>query len=86
MKVALYLEDNEDGIPVMTEEVEGYDPDRKSMSYSVFVLLKMALFILNSEHRPQLVDLIATLYRGLRADVIAESTLTGNVEGNKTCH
>jgi len=86
MKVSLILEDNEEGRPVFSEVVEGEDPDQTSMSYSISIILKMVMQLLNTESRKQLVSFIATLYRAHRDGTLDTTEVSYGDDGKPVCH
>ena len=83
MKIDMTLADTEEGPVQYNESVEGHDPDQKSMAYSIFVLLKMIMELLNTPHRPQLVDFIGTLHRAHKS---GELQSAGTDMANKCIH
>lgn len=83
MKCVIELEDNEDGRPVYTEQIVG-PQDESSMAYSVFVVLKMVMFLINSRHRNDIVNHISKTYRAMKAEHDLMSGAT--VPGDHTCH
>lgn len=82
MRVVMVLEDNEEGRPVYTEDVSGDDPEQTSMSYSILVILKMVMYLINSEYRVELVRHIHAMYRAMREGRV----VIDQPSGDSKCH
>jgi len=86
MKVTMILEDDEGGRPVFSELVEGEDPDQTSMSYSIAVVLKMVMQLLNTASRRALVTFIASLYRAHRDGTLDSAEVSFGEDDKPVCH
>lgn len=65
MKVTMTLEDGPNSRPMFDAKTEGVDPEMKSLAYSLYAFIRMALDVLNSPYRSQLVSLIAVLHKSI---------------------
>lgn len=83
MKIEMTLVDDSTGKPHFDATTEGSDPEMKSMAYSVYVLFRMVLDLLNSPYRSDMVSFIGTLHNAHRNDEVESAEFQ---TGEPKCH
>ena len=71
MKFNIIITDTESGVPTFEAYAEG--KEERTLGFSVFILLRMVMDLLNTPHRSNLVDMIGTLHKAHREGTV-EST------------